>query len=557
LAQKATDLAAALGTGKATASGNTVTLTDDVEINAEVEVPYGVVLKVGHNKLTVEDGATLTNSGTIELGERGTITKDPSGSGTITNSGTVKTSTTTGATLKTILDNVTSGNIIASEDITAIEDGTQVRGTANLTITGEVAVSGTATLTVADTATLINEGPIAFNAGSNLKVENGAKVEVKGPDGELDLSALETDEGSVTLKDSGTIEVSGTLKLPAPNADDYEVTQIDYGTSSIKINAGGKVYMKSTAAGSPPDDYYIGPDGESAKYTWGTPTNPASSVEFKKDGEMVLTGNLTSAADNAINTKVTINQNAKLTVKGGTTLTIGSTGELAVENTGSVIVEGTLVSEDNSKGTLNGTVTVKSGGILKDRNPSGGSLWTENGPTSGSIIFESGAKAYGPVDEIALIDTADCAPAATIFELGGASTLTLKKEQFILDGTATVHGTYSIAVTNGLTIKAGSTLTVNNSWSNDPANAINFLWVTSSINGEPAENEKAASKLVSQTTIIYGNGNTNVPKFYKADGSAAYGATGPAQPDHISVELGTYNWDAAAGGGATAGWKKQ
>jgi hypothetical protein len=242
--------------------------------------------------------------GTLEIAEGGkletteTITAD-----TVTNNGTL----------------TLSGSSVESEVAES------------LTNNGLLTVSGTATLEVA--------------AEAKLTVASGAKVEVEGPSGILDLSALSAGTNKVTLSGSGSqIEVSGTLKLPAPSTTEdgtkYEVAQINYGTSSIKINAGGKVYMVSTddPPSPPAEDYYIGPaDPPGAKYTWGTGT---PSVEFKAAGEMVLTGNLTSSADNAINTKVTINEHAKLTVAEGTTLTVGSTGNLVVENNAEVIVKG-------------------------------------------------------------------------------------------------------------------------------------------------------------------------------------------------------------------------
>jgi hypothetical protein len=288
----------------------------------------------------------------------------------------------------------------------------------------------------------------------------------------------------------------------------------------------------------------------------GNATVSGSIVTLAKSTTIAASSSVTVPKD----VTLVVASGKNLTVVSGATLTVAASAKLTV--VGDIIVNGTLVSENGSGGTLNGTVTVKSGGILKDKNPSGGSLWSENtaaNSPSGPIIFESGAKAYGPDDQtFVLIDTVGCNPAARIFELASGTTLTLKNTEFILDGNATVHGIYSIAVPNGLTIKAGGTLTVNNLWSNEPpADAINFLWVTSSINGEPAGDGKTASKLVSTTYIIYGNGNTNTPKFYTAEGAPAYHATGSSQPDHRSVELGTYNWDATASSEGDAGWKKQ
>jgi hypothetical protein len=208
-------------------------------------------------------------------------------------------------------------------------------------------------------------------AGAAIDIPEGAKVKV-ATGGEVDLSGLDAEDGSVTL------EGSGTLKLPAPNtapgATQYEVAQIDYNDSSITINAGGSVYMVSTD-NLAEEDYYIGPAGTpSPKYTWAA-SDTDSYVEFKADGEMVLTGNLTSADDNAINTKVTINDDSTLTVAKDTELTMGEDAELVIEGTVKVEEDGTLdlakfqTVEENGKVesasvTLNGTIEVESGGTF-------------------------------------------------------------------------------------------------------------------------------------------------------------------------------------------------
>jgi hypothetical protein len=211
--------------------------------------------------------------------------------------------------------------------------------------------------------------------------------------GKLDLAELE--DGSVTLEGTGTIEVDGTLRLPAPDADNYEVEQIVYNDSSIKINAGGSVYMVSTDA---PDDedYYIGPSD--AKYEWGTGT---PSIELKAGGEMVLTGNLTSAADNALNTKVTITDDSILTVAEDTTLTLGASGKLEIAGTvrvaaadegdGGILDLAMYQTAANNQGSVTlmgeGKIEVEAGGTVRALQPATGQIdWGD-----GSIVFYNGS----------------------------------------------------------------------------------------------------------------------------------------------------------------------
>jgi hypothetical protein len=321
-----------------------------------------------------------------------------------------------------------------------IADGAKLETTE--TITADT-VTNNGTLTLGGTSkvsevaeSLINNGELTVNdsatltvaAEAKLTVASGAKVEVASG-GELDLSALVG--GSVTLSGSGSqIEVSGTLKLPAPKttsgSTQYEVTQINYGSSAIKINAGGKVYMNSTDNSSN-EDYYIGPASTGAKYEWGTAGTP--SVEFKADGEMALTGNLTSADDNAINTKVTINTEAKLTVKDGTTLTVGSTGNLVNEGTIDLGTNGSISGYSKVTNT-NGTIQTADA----------------DGSTLVALLTAGTGVAAGTVEvsgEVALPADADVEVADGV-ELKVADTHSLTIPGDSNPGTLTVSGTLTV-----------------------------------------------------------------------------------------------------------------
>jgi hypothetical protein len=440
-------------------------------------------------------------------------------------------------------------------------------GYSNVTVVdNEVTVTGSG-VEITNTAEIPADVILKVDAAATLEIKDSAKIEVASG-GTLDLSTLVG--GSVTLKGTGSqIEVSGTLKLPAPATGEenkYEVTQIDYGTSSITINAGGSVYMKSTDNPSDPDgDYYIGADGSGAKYKWDASPTPASSVEFKADGEMALTGNLTSAADNAINTKVTINEGAKLTVKDGTTLTVGSTGELVVEETGSVVVEGKggeLTLAPSSTGKLNGTITVKSGGVITDLNAGGGALW--GAASTGSITIEAGGTANTSVAGVKQVSpTLGDEPATGVFFELKTGKFTYSRTEYILEAssTATLHGR---ATLNGMnvTIRDNSTLTLNISWhteGNDDA-ASKSLWIN---NGSVVKGEGANAKIEIEAGWIIINtdtgntGDNGVYNFYKNDGTTKDGAYYTASSKRrVEIKSGNYTWDGTIGEGE-GGWKAE
>jgi hypothetical protein len=161
---------------------------------------------------------------------------------------------------------VTAGKTLIIAGAVDQNGDTKAEVTSTLTVSGTLEVAPGAEVTVSASGTL------TAAAGAEVAIPNGAKVTVENG-GSVDLAALE--DGSVTLEGSGTtIEVAsgGTLKLPAPNtapgATQYEVAQIDYNDSNIKINAGGSVYMVSTDDDEE-TDYYIGPAESGAKYEWG------------------------------------------------------------------------------------------------------------------------------------------------------------------------------------------------------------------------------------------------------------------------------------------------
>jgi hypothetical protein len=169
-------------------------------------------------------------------------------------------------------------------------------------------------------------------AGWTFTIENGAKV-VVASGGTLDLSAL-TVAGAVKL--DGTIEVSGTLKVPAPTP-----AVIAWGTNgNFKLNYGSIAEMGGMK--------YIGANGVADYlYNWTDTTSggmppPALADQYVslKDKDMTLHGNLTSTNHNAISDKVTI--------EAGSTLSIAADKYLVINAGADVQVFGTLELAGNA-----------------------------------------------------------------------------------------------------------------------------------------------------------------------------------------------------------------
>jgi hypothetical protein len=215
-------------------------------------------------------------------------------------------------------------------------------------------------------STVTLKADIALTATDSLAIPAGVTLAV--PSGKtLDLSAA-TATGAVTL--NGSIEVSGTLKAPLPAANGT-TPQIGYGDNGIiRINWGGAAII-----GTNP---YIG--ASASLYTW-TDTTPGSAqyVTLKKNDEMFLHGNLTTANSITVKTKATIDT--------GATLTIGANdtdGRFFID--GDVQVSGTIKVEATSTSPQKGWVELRDTASKLTLNP-GGKL---DIPAASSIYTDSG-----------------------------------------------------------------------------------------------------------------------------------------------------------------------
>jgi hypothetical protein len=392
-------------------------LSQNLEIGASGSITFD-------NAVT---GAAFSGSGkTVTIAEGGTLNLGAGvtglGTATIVNNGTIKTAVTgegSGAKLKAILDKAT-GKIEASGAAISVAANTELTVPSGATLT--VAASGK--LTVAD------------------------DIIVKGT---LDLSAL-TETSAVAL--NSTIEVvnGGTLKTPAPESGG-STPEIAYGDNGVtKVNWGGTVVIGTISASAT----YIGTTA--ALYTWtdsSTPPSPSiptaeQYVTLKKDNEMFLHGNLTTA------NSITVNAGQKATIDASATLTLGAAASVPTISRffidGEVIVSGTIkVAATDTTNTQVGWVELRDAASKLTLNP------------GGKLDIAAGSSVY------TASGTGESAPKVTVYSSGNTSEATKAKNtgtspNFVLvteptTGVAVdiILGDLQISITNAASPFTGTT----------------------------------------------------------------------------------------------------
>jgi hypothetical protein len=293
-----------------------------------------------------------------------------------------------------------------------------------------------------------------------------------------------------------------------------------------------------------------------------------NTVNLTADVE-IGTGKTVTVADGIT---LSVPANKKLTIANGATLTVTGVLNVAANANVEVASGGVFTVEDGASGDLEGTITIKSGGTSYDLSPGGASLWDTSGGSSGTYVFEAGAKAYvdGKAAGNLRIGGPNDSDTGTVIKLT-SGTLTGSIDGYELDGNATVRGTYGLPGTAEFKIKAGGKLTVDLKWTDDP-DSERFrlaLYGTSKISGEEAsgsgDTAKAASvieiKKISDDSDTTGHGNimiiasnTTGLNFYDSSGSQIKATV---TTNDTIIPVGVYNWDAAADGSSTAGWKAE
>jgi hypothetical protein len=373
-----------------------------------------IVLNIGISGVT----APLVLNQNLETGAGGSITYT-SGAAAAFSASAEKTVTirsngklTLGDTITSLGNNVTVinegsdpaaisiGNIDALGYILSLPSAPR-----NVTLSGEVSIVSGITVKNGTTLTIKESAKLTAPSGKTFTVDAGAKV-VVASGGTLDLSTL-TVAGAVKL--DGTIEVSGTLKVPMPESNGT-TPEIAFGNNgSIKVNWGGAVVIGGSN--------YIG--ASSALYNWTDTANAASGqyVTLKKNNEMFLHGNLTTA------NSITVNTEQKATIDKGATLTLGASntdGRFFID--GNVLVSGTIKVEATSTSPQKAWVELRHNASKLTLLP-GGKL---DIPATSSVYTNSGTGTSTPKVSVHEVtnDVPGTITKATVSTSGSVHTLT-------------------------------------------------------------------------------------------------------------------------------------
>jgi hypothetical protein len=446
---------------------------------------------------------------------------------------------------------VTAASIPANKTLTLIGDDNTIAAGLDLTDKGTLVVAEGAELeatgllkgSITNNGTITTTDTTADNVLSYITVPTGpGKVEIGG---DVDLSA-KTAAAALTQN----VEVASSKKLTAPNiATPFSTTA----GKTITVAEGGTLDLGATATGV---GVPVNNDG-----TVTTATTSAAALntilaikgDIESSGAVIGNAAITVPADTAL----TIASSGSLAVAKDITLTVSGDATLAVEGTLNVAADaevevasgGVFTVENSGSGDLNGTITIKSGGVSYDLASVGGSLWAT--ASAGKYVFESGAKAYigGTTDGDLLIGgpTDDAR-----VQLAAGATFSNSKTAYTLDGDATLNGTLLLEADTPLTIKAGKTLTIGKT---SGTSVVLGLLVDTN---KPAIKGEAGAKIVLvsdqgyidiyDSSLTYQNDISALPhNFYSATGTK----------EIANSFQGTYAWDANAGGQDVAGWLKQ
>ncbi|MDR1230940.1 MAG: hypothetical protein LBK61_06015 [Spirochaetaceae bacterium] len=312
--------------------------------------------------------------------------------------------------------------------------------------------------------------------------------------------------GAFPVAGTITVKTGGTLKVPALDGTGQPVD-----TNTITYTGDGKVELEQGAKAYYGNSLFLFTDN-TGLYKWDTDGN-GSKVTLKGNNVTELTaGKVTARADTGIAT------NTSIVVANGATLTIA----------------------DSVNYLIWGTLTVKDGGTLKAP-----ALTDAQGlPLTGASVVNKIAfpDANGKVE---LEQGASGYYGSSYFVSGGNTSLytwdadgtnskvTLKPGNVTqVDGKVTARADTGIAQTTSIVVGQNATLTI--------AVTVNFpIW------GELTGSSNAT--LVNNGNIsLQGGASSN---FYPNASETAI-TTDP-------ITTGTYKWNAAAGGGSTAGWKAQ
>jgi hypothetical protein len=404
--------------------------------------------------------------------------------------------------------------------------------------------------------------PTPEQLATALKAEfdgvTGITAEVDGRDVTLTLAAAKAVDFDVNVPADVTLKVSGdVLSLAAGKGLTVTGTVTVENGAGIKFSAtgddvdfeaNGKIEIEKGATLAYGDNVVVADTG--APYKWDpADTGTVGSKITLRDGNVteVTKGKLQAVSND--------------TILAGDKIVVAAEGVLTVTSTvtefnvaGNIEVTGVFVIEDNAAGDLDGTITVKNGGVSKDLKTGGGSLWAAE--STGKYVFEAGAKGFVGTATNPLIGPDDTTTPPMVALTSG--TFSNEKDAYTVAGNVTIRGSFGFNNTTHATVESGK-LTVELSWDDgkdwEGTHGF-FIGNGAYIDGAAgAQIEVKAPQTIDPPltggNIYINNSATAGENFYDTTG-AKLSPTGA-----VVVGVGVYNWVADADGGGTAGWKQQ
>jgi hypothetical protein len=291
-------------------------------------------------------------------------------------------------------------------------------------------------------------------------------------------------------------------------------------------------------------------------------------------------------ADKVTVNGATVTLTADVTIDAGTTATVGSGVTLdvaanktltvngAIDNSGNIEVSGTYIvpapTGDISRGSNNGTVTVKSGGTLESYANLDGT-GTNTVEAGGKVAFKK-TGAEGSTTPKYIAGSSGDSPELFVLNAGTdggptGGTFTFGNGFYILGGSVSVNATwvqvnegliitkdvsFSLAENAVLTIPNGKMLTLKNSTDGDTT-AHWFL-------GASGAKVVVAGTAANAGALWFDNrssGGADIRNFYGSDGTTSAATTQTDTTNIYAVTAGTYVWSDTAGGTDKPGWKAE
>jgi lipopolysaccharide export system protein LptA len=478
--------------GKATVSGDVVTLTDDVTIPADFTstVAAGVILTVPTGK-TLDVQGPFPVAGTVTVQNGGTLkvpalaaTGLPADTNTITYTGDGKVELEQGA----------KGYYGSSLFVGATADNPAYNWDTGVTGSKVTLKGGNVTELTAGKVTARADTGIA--ASTSIVVANGATLTIADSVNYLIW-------GTLTVKDGGI------LKTPAlTDSSGVPLTGDDVVNLIAFQGDAGKIELEQGASGYYGSSLFVSTSTTDGYYKWDADVT-GSKVTLKPNNVTELTaGKVTARADTGIATGTSI------VVANGATLTIGDSVQFPIWGILTVKNGGTLKAPaltDSSGVPLTGDDVVN--------------LITFQGD-AGKIELEQGASGYYGSSYFVSGDT------TSLYKWdsdGVNSKVTLKPNNVTeVAGKVTAQISTGIATSTSIVLGENARLTI-------AANVQFPIW--------GALTGSTGSTLVNSGTITMNGGASS--NFYVSNNSTALS----------SITAGTYTWATSAGTSSSAGWE--